>query len=118
MSPYDPIGWYADELRISAIMTDAEIVAVNDHLIAGFEAGVGGRFHSARHIDAGNGRKLAHDFSATMRQRIFVVDGRIFGLDDDVSRVQLVYRHIREPAGHETAFLVRAVCLERLHSIY
>src|SRR5205823_4985874 len=50
-----------------------------------------------------------------VRQRILVVDRRIFGADDDVAGIEVVDGHVDEPALHDLVLLERAVCLEFLH---
>ncbi len=103
--PHDPVAGHADVLAVAAVVRDAHVVGVDDHLVAALPARVGRRFDGARHVDAGVGRVLAHDLAgAVVRQRVLVVDRRVLGPDHDVARIELVRRHLDEAARRPTSF--------------
>ena len=112
----NPIGGHAHELGVAAVVGNAHVVAGDDHFVAALPAGVVRALDRTRHVDAGDGRILAHDLAgAVVRERVLVVDGRILGLDDDVAGVELVDGHLDKTARHIIVVLKRTVCLELLH---
>ncbi len=67
-------------------------------------------------IDATDQGIVAQDLALAGRgQRIFVIDVRIGGADDDVAFGQIVYGYGFELRANRTVIIMDTVCLERLH---
>src|SRR5437870_1683489 len=99
-------------------MRDAHVVGMDDDLVAMLKTRIGRCLDRTGHIDAADGRVLAHDLAGTVvRQRVLVVDRRIFGLDDDVAWIELVETHLDKAAEHGLVVFVGAVRLELLHGV-
>ena len=68
------------------MMGFADAPAIENNVIAGFEAGIGGGFDRAGEIDAGNERPAADDRGlAGEGQRILVVEGGVRDAHGDVA---------------------------------
>ena len=86
-------------LRVSAVVVRPQVVAGNEHRIAGPELRVAARGDTAGHVDPADERETPHDLAgARRRQRVFVVHARIRGLDDHFPGGQLVERRLDDLA--------------------
>src|SRR4029077_13568550 len=98
-------------------MSLAEPPAVEDYLVAGLPARMGGRLHRAGEIDAGDHGKAAHHRRlAGEREPILVVQRRIFHADGDVALHQFPLVEIGEPDGLAGFRLVDNDRLEGAHA--
>ena len=113
---HHPVGRNAGVFGVAAIVRNAEVIGMDDHLVAALPAGIVRRLDGARHVDSRVGRVFTHDLARpVVRQRILVIDRRIFGAHDDVARIELVDAHLDKAAHDGIVFLERPVGLEFLH---
>src|SRR4051812_28441452 len=98
-------------------MRDAHVVARANDFVAGFEAWISGRDNGARGVDAAGKGILPYDLaaSACSRERVFVIDAGISGLEYDVARGELIDAHLDDAARDRVVVVVDAVRLERFH---
>ena len=100
---HDPLGRHAHELGVSAPMAGAQLVAGDEHFVAGSIIGRRAFRHRARAIDARHVRKRANDARMPLsRQCVLVVERRVGDANQHVAGRQIVQRDLLD-AGRELA---------------
>ena len=116
--PHQPVALDARLLRIAAEVGLAAAPAVEDHLIAGFPAGMRRGLHRAGEIDAGDHREAAHHRRfAGDREPVLVIHRRPIHGDGDVPVHQILLVEIGEPDRLSGLALIDDDRLESAHAL-
>ena len=116
-SGHKPVAFYPRFLGIGAEMGLAATPTIQDDLVAGFPACVGGRFHGPREVDAGNHREPAHDRAfAGHGEAVFVIERGIFNANGNVTVHQVGFVEISERGLGAAIRLLDDDCLEHRHA--
>ncbi|KAG1082125.1 hypothetical protein G6F40_015247 [Rhizopus arrhizus] len=100
-NPVQPFAAHAGALGEAAGVAHAQIPAIEHHAITGFETGIAGFQHHARQVDAGNERIRAHARARMgQRQRVLVIERRVFNLHQDVAIHQVGFIEIDKFGGN------------------